>query len=193
MTTLLYVNACVKRETESRTKRLAQAYLAKRLEAQPCNVETIVLEDLSLKPLLGDGLTQREEAIRTGDFSGEAFELARAFAAADEVVIAVPYWDMSFPSLLKLYVEQLCVNKLTFCYDETGRPRGLVKVKRVVYITTSGGYIRSANFGFDYIKCLFSTLFGIPDISFISAEGLDLYGNDPEQILQDAIQKVTQC
>jgi FMN-dependent NADH-azoreductase len=172
---------------------LAQAYLAKRLEAQPCNVETIVLEDLSLKPLLGDGLTQREEAIRTGDFSGEAFELARAFAAADEVVIAVPYWDMSFPSLLKLYVEQLCVNKLTFCYDETGRPRGLVKVKRVVYITTSGGYIRTANFGFDYIKCLFSTLFGITDISFISAEGLDLYGNDPEQILQDAIQKVTQC
>ena len=190
MKTLLYVNACVTRNVESRTNRLAQAYLKKRLETQSCHIETVVLEDLSLTPLTGKGLAAREEAIRQKDFSGEDFALARSFAAADEVVIAAPYWDMSFPSLLKLYVEHLCVNQLTFCYDETGRPRGRVNVKKVVYLTTSGGPIKSANFGFDYIKALFSTLFEINDITFFSAEGLDIYGNDPEAILNTTIAQI---
>lgn len=192
MANLLYVNACVRRDVASRTNRLAQAYLRLRLENQPCNVNTVVLEDVGMAPLLGQGLAEREEAIQKRDFSGASFELARAFAAADEVVIAAPYWDMSFPALLKLYIEQLCVNQLTFCYGETGKPQGLVNVKKVAYITTSGGYIGNANFGFDYLKGVFSTLFGITDISFFSAEGLDVYGNNPEQILNDAIERMTQ-
>ena len=40
------------------------------------------------------------------------------------------------------------------------------------------------------MKGVFSTLFGITDISFFSAEGLDIYGNDPEKILADAIEKM---
>ena len=63
----------------------------------------------------------------------------------------------------------------------------LTKIKKAVYLTTAGGYIGSNNFGFDYIKGVFSNLFGIADISFFSAEGLDIYGNDSEKILSDAI------
>jgi FMN-dependent NADH-azoreductase len=107
------------------------------------------------------------------------------------VIIAAPYWDMSFPSSLKVYLEQLCVNKLTFCYGETGAPCSLAKVKKVVYITTAGGIIGAANFGFDYINGLFSTLFGVKDFSFFSAEGLDIVGNNPEEILHRAIEKMT--
>ena len=188
MKTVLYVNACVTRNVVSRTHRLAQAYLDKR--CNDCRIETVVLEQLSLTPLTGEGLAEREEAIRTGDFSGSTFALARSFAAADEVVIAAPYWDMSFPSLLKLYIEHLCVNRLTFSYDATGRPRGLVNVKKVVYITTSGGPIGEANLGFDYVKALFSKLFEVTDFAFFSAEGLDIYGNNPEAILTAAISKI---
>ena len=188
MKTVLYVNACVTRNVVSRTHRLAQAYLDKR--CNDCRIETVVLEQLSLTPLTGEGLAEREEAIRTGDFSNPTFALARSFAAADEVVIAAPYWDMSFPALVKLYLEQLCVNRLTFQYDETGRPRGLVNVKKVVYITTSGGPIGEANLGFDYVKALFSKLFEVTDFAFFSAEGLDIYGNNPEAILTAAISKI---
>ncbi len=192
MKNILYVNACVKREVDSRTGRLAQAYLEKCLENYDCRVTTLTLEDMVMLPLSGKGLAARETAIQDGDFSGSSFELARNFAAADEVVIAAPYWDMSFPASLKLYIEQLCVNKLTFCYDETGRPHGLTNIKKAVYLTTSGGYIGSNNFGFDYIKGVFGALFGIADISFYSAEGLDIFGNDPEQILNDAIKEMLQ-
>lgn len=190
MKTILYVNACVKRDVDSRTGRLAQAYLKKRLENQDCRVSTLALEDIIMQPLSGKGLAEREKAIGSGDFSSTAFDLARSFAAADEVVIAAPYWDMSFPASLKLYIEQLCVNKLTFCYNEKGIPCGLTNVKKAVYITTSGGYIGNNNFGFDYIKGVFSSLFGIADISFFSAEGLDIFGSDPERILDAAIEKI---
>ena len=190
MKNILYVNACIKREIESRTNRLAQAYLKKYLENSDCRVTTLNLEDAALLPLSGKRLAEREKAIQNGDFSGSLFDYARNFAAADEVVIAAPYWDMSFPASLKLYIEQLCVNKLTFCYNEKGMPCGLTNVKKVVYLTTSGGYIGSNNFGFDYIKGVFSTLFGVADISFCSAEGLDIFGNNPEQILNDAINEM---
>ena len=190
MRKILYVNACVKRDIASRTNRLAQAYLNKCLKSQDCNLSIVNLEDTIMYPLSGKSLAEREKAIANNDFSGSSFELARCFAAADEVVIAAPYWDLSFPASIKLYIEQICVNKLTFCFDEKGMPRGLTNIKKAVYLTTSGGYIGSSNFGFDYIKGVFTTLFGIKEISFYSAEGFDVLGNDPEQILAAATKKM---
>ena len=190
MKNILYINACVKRDVDSRTNLLAQAYLKKTLEKEECRLSTLNLEETIMQPLSGKSLAEREKAIADNDFSGALFDLARNFAAADEVVIAAPYWDMSFPASLKLYIEQICVNKLTFCYSEKGIPCGLTNIKKVVYLTTSGGYIGNNNFGFDYIKTLFSTLFGVGNIAFFSAEGLDIYGNDPEAILSEAIAKM---
>ena len=191
MKKILYINACVKRDVASRTNRLAQAYIKKVLDFQACSVSTLYLEDTVMQPLSGKTLAEREKAIAENDFSGAAFALARNFVAADEVVIAAPYWDLSFPASLKLYIEQLCVNKLTFYYNEKGIPCGLTNIKKVVYLTSSGGYIGNNNFGFDYIKGVFSTLFGITDIAIFSAEGLDIYGNDPEKILSTAIEKIS--
>lgn len=192
MKNILYINACIKREVDSRTNRLAQAYLKRSLEAQNGSLSVVNLEETVMHPLTGKSLAEREKAIAENDFSSASFDLARNFAAADEVVIAVPYWDMSFPAFLKLYIEQLCVNKLTFCYNEMGVPSGLTNIKKVVYLTTSGGYIGNNNFGFDYIKALFTTLFGVDDIKFFSAEGLDICGNDSEKILAAAIEKMYQ-
>lgn len=104
MKNILYVNACIQRNIPSRTERLAEAYLQKRLEKEDCRLWKEVLETLSLYPLSGKALAAREEAIEKRDFSGNAFQLAREFAEADEVVIAAPYWDMSFPASLKVKI-----------------------------------------------------------------------------------------
>ena len=37
------------------------------------------------------------------------FDLASQFQQADEIVIAAPYWDLSFPAILKLYLENIYV------------------------------------------------------------------------------------
>ena len=99
----------------------------------------------------------------------------------------LPY---DFLEIFKVYLEHLCINQLTFCYNEKGIPQGLTDITSAVYFTTSGGYIGENNCGFDYVQKLFSQLFGIRDIKFFSAEGLDIQGNDPEQILAQAIEKI---
>ena len=63
--------------------------------------------------------------------------------------------------------------------------------KKLYYITTSGGYIGNNNFGYDYVKALAENFFGINDISFYSAEGLDVIGADIEGIMAEAKKKIT--
>ena len=46
------------------------------------------------------------------------------------------------------------------------------------------------NFGFDYVKALSQNFFGINDINFFSAEGLDIFGADVNKILSDAKAKI---
>ena len=95
-----------------------------------------------------------------------------------------------FPAVLKAYLEAVSVCGITFKYDEQGVPAGLCSVRKLIYVTTSGGSIGEFNMGYDYVRTLAWGLFGIKDIQFFSAENLDIYGNDVEAIMQEAEAKV---
>ena len=41
------------------------------------------------------------------------FDYANAMAQADMIVIAAPYWDMSFPASLKIFLEAASVVGIT--------------------------------------------------------------------------------
>ena len=41
------------------------------------------------------------------------FDLARQFARAEIIVMAAPYWDLSFQAALKQYLEQVNVVGIT--------------------------------------------------------------------------------
>ena len=191
MKTILFVNACVNQET-SRTQRLADAVLDKMLEEAAAAGEQAQVEELSLVDAGIEGLDEETMAFRSErsaakDFTHELFAPARQFREADEVVIAAPYWDLSFPAMLKAYIEQLCVNGLTFSYSEEGIPVGHCLAKRLTYVTTAGGYLGAYNMGFDYVAAVCKLYFGIEESRCISAEGLDIWGNDAEAILASAI------
>ena len=188
MRDILFVNACVMRET-SRTQRLADAFLDKLLEEDPsAEVTEVTLSEAGIMGLTEETLAFRNGCVESGDFSDSMFDAARQWAAADEIVIAAPYWDISFPAMLKEYVEQLCVNGLTFSYSEEGIPVGHCRASRVTYITTVGGYTgEDLNMGYDYIAAVCRGYFGIQQVDCIKAEGLDIWGNDPEAILTEAI------
>lgn len=205
METILFINACLRER--SRTKRLADAaleqYIAEKAAGREatCKKELLTKElkanvtrrDLSrfpVAPLDKIGLETRENGGNTG-FGGSFFELAKEFSSAGTLLVAAPYWDLSFPAVLKAYLEAVCVCGLTFCYGEDGLPHSLCKAKRLIYVTTSGGYIGEMNFGFDYVKGLCKSFFEIDDARFVSAQGLDIDGNDPEMILRDAIDRLT--
>ena len=186
MKNILYIDSCINRP-HSRTERLAQAYLQNRQEAGDV-LDVIVLEEADLQPLNEERLAYRERGICEGNFADPVFDYAKRFAAADELVIAAPFWDFSFPAMLKIFLELVCVRNLTFRYTETGGVANLTRLKSVTYITTSGGYITDDNCAYDYIRKLCGGLFGVEQFRFISAQGLDIYGNDPEKILREAIE-----
>ena len=109
---------------------------------------------------------------------------AQEFSQADTIVIAAPYWDLSFPSLLKIYFEAVTVCGMTFRYENEA-PKGLCRAERLFYITTAGGPTIS-DFGFSYVRELAENFYGIRQTKCFRAEGLDIIGADEEGILKRA-------
>ena len=180
---ILYVNACIR--GDSRTNRLAKRVL----ETIDGRVETINLSD-SIEPIKDENfITFRNKASESKDFSDSAFLPALQFARADTIVIAAPYWDMSFPAILKAYFEQINVIGVTFEYTDEGIPKGLCRANRLIYVTTAGGPIISDEYGFGYVKILAESFYGIKEVTQIKAEGLDIIGADVDSILDDAFKK----
>lgn len=186
MEKLLYIDANINRET-SRTERLAQALLARLVTEKGYEVETLVLEDADIAPLTGELVNVRTEGTAAGDFSHPVFKWAKQFARADAVVFAAPYWDFSFPAKLKVYLELLCAQGVTFNYSPEGIPTGLVDVEKAYYVTTAGGYIGEWDYGWEQVKALCQLYFGIQDVRCFRAEGLDIITNDVDQIMSKAL------
>jgi FMN-dependent NADH-azoreductase len=114
------------------------------------------------------------------------FDLARQFSEAETIVIAAPYWDLSFPASLKQYFEQVNVVGITFRYTEEGIPVGLCKADRIFYVSTAGGGYVPEEFGFGYVKALAQGYYGIGDVQLTEAVGLDIYGADVAAIMEAA-------
>lgn len=182
---VLFINACVREH--SRTLSLCHAYIKKRLSEDDVAVHEVSLQKEELVLIDGKALAERDRDIKKQNFSAKLYDDAKAFAAADLILIAAPYWDCSFPALLKIYFENICVNGLTFFYRDDGIPASLCNANKLVYITTSGGYLAKPNSLELYLQEL-CHLLGIPEMSFYSAQGLDIIGNDVDQIMSKAIE-----
>ena len=181
---ILYVNACVRKE--SRTKRLADKLLSKLGEPY----EELCLEKIAFPIVNEEYLNKRDQLISAGDFQSPAFDLARQFSEAEDIVIAAPYWDLSFPAMVKQYLEQITVVGITFKYSEEGVPIGLCRAKRLFYVTTAGGFFAPEEYGFGYVKALAQNYYGIQDVRKIEALGLDIYGADVDAIMTSAADRV---
>ena len=182
---ILYINACVREE--SRTERLA-AVLLEKLAAE--EIKEVKTAEMSFPAADESFLLHRDRCTETGDFNGPLFGHAKAFAAADTIVIAAPFWDLSFPASLRQYIEQINVNGITFTYDENGIPKGLCRAKKLWYVTTAGGPVFNDEYGFGYVSALAKGYWGIPETEQIKAEGLDIEGADIEAILHDAASQI---
>ena len=180
MEQILFVNACPRRG--SRSLELAQHVLSK-LNG---TVEEVRLFEANIPPLDESGMNKRDAAVRAGDWDAPILRWAKQFAQADTVVVAAPYWDLLFPTVLRAYFEATTVTGVTFRYNEQGMPESLCRAKRLIYVTTAGGPIMNYNFGYDYVSALAQLYYGIPDVRCFSAEMLDIIGADVPAIMADA-------
>lgn len=181
----LFVNACPRGE-ESRTLRLARAFLE--ALCSQCPSLTIAEHDLTrmnLHSVDRTTLIMKEALCDRRAWEDPYLAPAVAFQQADVVVIAAPYWDLSFPSILKVWVENVYVRNLTFRY-ENDKPIGLCQGRESVYITTAGSPIGDNDWGARYMRAVLTTL-GIPRFTSLCAEALDLEGSDCDAIMERAL------
>ena len=175
----LLINCCPR--DASRTERLTRALL-KTLGGY----EELRLYDEPLHPLGRADIEKRDKLLAEKKYDDEMFRYARQFAAADRIVITAPFWDLSFPAQLKVYLENIYVTGIVTKYSEAGKPVGLCRASALYYVTTSGGPF-DGRFGYDYWKAVAQDCFGIPTVKLLKAENLDIEGADAEKIVDDAI------
>lgn len=176
----LFINACVR--PESRTRKLAQHAL----DRMGGEITEVDLGKENIQPLNLERLELRNALQEKGEFSHEMFRYAKAFAEADEILIAAPFWDLTFPAILRNYIEAICVQGLTFYYTEEGVPVSLCRAKKLAYVMTAGGPTEGMDFGFPYVDTLCRGFFGIEKTACFKAEMLDVIGVDVEGALQKA-------
>ena len=180
---VLYVKCCPK--NESRTDRLAKALLG--TLGDYYEELDVMREDIH--PLSNNDVILREGMIAQANYSYPLFDYAKQFAFADTIVIAAPHWDLSFPAVLKIYIENIYVTGLVSRCGDDCRPHGMCNAKKLYYVTTSGGpyYPR---YSYEYIDTLAREHFGIDETELIYADMLDIDGYDPDQIMEDKIKEI---
>lgn len=187
---LLFVDAAVRPPELSRTARLCKIYLDMFGRIHPgYEIQRISLINEAFTSTTWEEVQQRENPAACNDPDLPLLRYARQFAAADRIVIGAPYWDLSFPAILKQYIEKVCVLNVTFAYGEKGIiPR--CRAQRLTYLTACGGKLPELPHGAAYFQDLCKTLFGIPDFEWAGAELLDIAGNDPEALMTEAEKRV---
>ena len=190
MKKLLYVDCCIRREA-SRTRKLAEAFLESL--SQDWQVETITLMDEPLLPLMEGGFAQRETLLQQGAFSHRRFDYAWQFQKADAILIAAPFYDLSIPALLKVYIENVSVDGITFLCDASGL-RGNCRATSMTFLTSRGGFYENSpdEMGSRYMEAM-CRFFGTGVYRCIAADGVDMDPTKTPGILMKACQRAAQA
>lgn len=181
---MLVVDCCVRGDASS-TRQYYEAYLRKNGYTEE-NVAVLKLAEQDLAPLTNVDLEKRDALRYAGKYDDAMFDLARQFRDADEILVAAPFWDLSFPSILKVYLEHVSVCDITFGYASDGSSVGYCKAKRLLYFSSCGGFVGAEHLGFAYVKA-FTEMMGIHDCEAYTLEGMDIDPSKRKDLLEHAI------
>jgi len=167
MEKLVYIDACI-RDDMSRTKRIATAIIERLKDKY--DITSFVINDLKLDIVQKKLLNKR----LNGEIPEYVMNWAKTIRDADRVVISAPFWDMSIPSSLKVFIELCSILNVTFNSDNK-TCFGNCKSKKLLYITTRGMDIKTRDRldqGTSYLEAL-SFLWGLGDVMVIAAQNMD--------------------
>jgi FMN-dependent NADH-azoreductase len=179
---LLHVDASIL-GASSVSRQLSAAVVARLKEAHPHIAVTYY--DLGAEPFghltgahLGaaQGLFAEDPSLQKDVARGQ--QALEDFLSADIVVVGAPMYNFSVSSQLKAWIDRLAVAGKTFRYTEKG-PKGLAAGKKVIVASSRGGFYgpqtpaASLDHQESYLRGVFG-FFGITDVSFVRAEGLNV-------------------
>ena len=103
-----------------------------------------------------------------------AREAAESIANADRILIAAPFWGMSFPAVLKCFFEQVSLFDITFT-DNGKTCVGLCRSPKVLYITTRGMDLPTGSYldqGTPYLRAL-GSLWNLGEMTVLDVHNTD--------------------
>jgi len=104
-------------------------------------------------------------------------QLVEEFLGADRYVFGVPMYNLNIPSTFKAYIDQIVRAGKTFAVGPNGY-EGLVKGKKALFITSSGGSFQpgspfaSYNFQEPYLRAIFGFI-GLTEVQFVVADSMN--------------------
>lgn len=190
MSKVLYIKANIKNEGESRTFKVSDSFVEEYKKNNPED-EIITLDlykeniDFLRSDDLGKLFGPKDEESKNNSILKYAYQ----FADSDKYIIAAPMWNLSFPAILKAYIDYVSVSGITFKYTAEG-PVGLLNNKKAVHIVSRGGGYDNSPYemGDRYLRTILG-FFGIKDIETIAIDNLDVMGVNVEKKVEEGIEK----
>jgi len=173
------------------SSELVDDLLAKLGTREPLDVTERNFTDQAIPHLDGPWLAalSTAEADRSAEQQAKvAFsdKLIAELLEADILVIALPMYNFSVPSMLKAWIDHIARAGITFKYTENGAV-GLLEGKKVYLVAAMGG-IHEAN-ATDFLRPYMEQIMafiGLSDVQFITADGLNISPERREQGLASA-------
>lgn len=190
MSKVLYIKANPKKEG-SKTFQISDEFIEEYKRTHPNDeVKVLDLYEEGLKFLDMDDINTLFSEKTEDSKNNEILKYAYEFKEADKYVFSAPMWNLSFPSILKAYIDYVSVSGITFKYTSEGAV-GLCTGKKAVYITSRGsifskGPIEPFEMGERYMKAILG-FFGIYDVQTLFAEGVDMSSTDLDKLMSDVI------
>jgi FMN-dependent NADH-azoreductase len=191
---VLYIKANAKPEGASRTFRISDSFVETYKQSHPEDeIITIDLYKEGIKFLSEQDINSVFGPKTDESRNHPILKYAYQFSDADKYIIAAPMWNLSIPAILKAYIDYICVTGITFKYTAEGAV-GLCQGRKAIHISARGGEYSEPPFsdfemGDRYLRTIFAFL-GITDFTTVSADKLDVMGEDVEGIVQSAIKDV---
>ncbi|EHJ08040.1 FMN-dependent NADH-azoreductase [Staphylococcus simiae] len=200
MTKLLYITAHPFDELVSNSMAGGKAFIESYQENHPKDEvkhidlfeEYIPLIDKDVltgwgKAANGESLT-KEEQTKIDRLS----DILEEFLSADKYVFVTPMWNLSFPPVVKAYIDAVCVAGKTFKYTSEGAV-GLLTDKKALHIQSRGGYYAEGpgadiEMGDRYLRTIL-TFLGVPSYTTLAIEGHNAEPHKAEEIKIAGIQE----
>lgn len=178
---VLYIDSCIRPAGVSRSRELAEEFLNEYRRLNPdAEIRHRVLTETTVLPHTWESLQSRDLLLKNGEINNPRFDLAHELAGADKILIAAPFWDLSFPALLRTYIENISVCGITFGFDGN-RMFGLCKCSKLALFTTRGGDFSGIDSDMEMAMPqlrAYGKMFGLGQLFCVSAEGIDIEGCD---------------
>ncbi|EOU2009623.1 FMN-dependent NADH-azoreductase [Clostridium perfringens] len=190
MSKVLYIKANIKNEGESRTFKVSDSFVEEYKKNNPEDqIITLDLYKENIDFLRADDLGKLFGPKDEESKNNSILKYSYQFADADKYIIAAPMWNLSFPAILKAYIDYVSVSGITFKYTAEG-PVGLLNNKKAVHIVSRGGGYDNSPYemGDRYLRTILG-FFGIKDIETIDIDNLDVIGVNVKEKVKEGIEK----